>query len=80
MLPALERGVRARKGRRRRLATLGADTTDYKRLIALAKGTAEKLDLAQKLGTRRLACGVLPELDACFAALDLHQVASPSTS
>jgi hypothetical protein len=26
--------------------------------------------LAQKLATRRLACGVVPELDACFAALE----------
>jgi len=29
------------------------------------------LALAQKLATRRLARGVLPELDACFAALGL---------
>lgn len=44
--------------------------------------TAEDLDLAeqalaQKLATRRLANGVLPELDACFAALHLETVAAP---
>lgn len=41
----------------------------WKALIAQAKGTTEKVALAQKLATRRLACGVVPELDACFAAL-----------
>jgi hypothetical protein len=30
-----------------------------------------KLTLAQKLANRRLALGVVPELDACFAALAL---------
>ena len=38
--------------------------------VAQAKGTNEKLALAQKLATRRLASGVVPELDACFAALE----------
>lgn len=54
------------------LATLGRDDTDYKALIVKAQNTADKLALAQKLATRRLATGVVPELDACFAALDLR--------
>jgi hypothetical protein len=53
------------------LATLARDETDYKALIVKAQGTADKLALAQKLATRRLASGVVPELDACFAALGL---------
>lgn len=53
------------------LSLLAADDTDYKALIAKASGTQQKLELAQKLATRRLACGVVPELDACFAALRL---------
>ncbi len=48
------------------------DTTDYKALIAKAADSAEKLALAHKLATRRLAHGVQPELDACFAALALE--------
>lgn len=54
------------------LRTLALDETDYKGLIARAKDTAEKLGLAQRLATRRLASGVVPELDACFAALALE--------
>jgi hypothetical protein len=53
------------------LASLARDETDYKRLIAQARDAAEKLALAQRLATRRLARGVVPELDACFAALNL---------
>lgn len=53
------------------IAALAADPTDYKALIAGARSTEDKLALAQKLATRRLASGVLPELDACFAALGL---------
>ena len=53
------------------MAALARDETDYKGLIIKAKDTAEKLALAQKLATRRLASGVVPELDACFAALGL---------
>ncbi len=34
--------------------------------------------LAQKLATQRLARGVIPELDACFAALELHCLARES--
>lgn len=53
------------------LAALARDDTDYKALIVKAKDTAERLALAQKLATRRLASGVVPELDACFASLAL---------
>lgn len=53
------------------LATLARDDTDYKALIVKAPDTTKKLALAQKLATRRLASGVVPELDACFAALGL---------
>jgi hypothetical protein len=53
------------------IATLARDDTDYKALIVKAQDTAAKLALAQKLATRRLASGVVPELDACFAALRL---------
>jgi hypothetical protein len=58
------------------LATLVRDDTDYKALIVNAQDTAEKLALAQKLATRRLASGVVPELDACYAALGLVTGAS----
>lgn len=54
------------------LAALVRDDTNYKALIAQAHRADEKLALAQKLATRRLACGVVPELDACFAALELE--------
>lgn len=62
------------KGKGVDLASLARDDTDYKALIARAKDTDEKLALAQKLATRRLARGVVPELDACFAALELEPV------
>ena len=61
------------KGTKTDLATLAADPTDYKALIAQAQDTTEKLALAQRLATRRLASGVVPELDACFAALELNK-------
>ena len=54
------------------LGELVRDVTDYKAQIAEASGVVEKIALAQKLATRRLATGILPELDACFAALKLH--------
>jgi hypothetical protein len=60
------------KGAGAGLAELASDETDYKALIAQARDTAEKLAWAQKLATRRLASGVVPELDACFGALDLR--------
>jgi hypothetical protein len=58
------------KGTKTDLAALANDPTDYKALIAQAKDTTDKVALAQKLATRRLAIGVVPELDACFAALE----------
>jgi hypothetical protein len=54
------------------LLSLARDQSDYKAQIARATTTAEKLALAQKLATQRLARGVVPELDACFQALDLQ--------
>jgi MinD-like ATPase involved in chromosome partitioning or flagellar assembly len=62
------------KGSHVSLAELAADDTDYKSLIARTPDIAEKVVLAQTLATRRLACGVVPELDACFAALQLQSV------
>lgn len=59
------------KGSKTDLATLANDPADYKALIVQARGTTEKVALAHKLATRRLASGVVPELDACFAALEL---------
>jgi hypothetical protein len=53
------------------LSALARDETDYKSLIVQAQNTADKLALAQRLATRRLASGVVPELDACFQALSL---------
>ena len=55
----------------RSISDLANDPTDYKALIAKAKTQDEKLALADKLAIKRLATGVLPELDACFEALDL---------
>ena len=54
------------------LLELAADATDYKAEIAKAASASEKVALAQKLATQRLARGVVPELEACFAALDLQ--------
>ncbi len=59
------------RGKGSDLSTLARDATDYRALIAKARDIDEKLALAQKLATRRLASGVVPELDACFAALCL---------
>jgi hypothetical protein len=59
------------KGSDSDLRALAGDETDYKALIARAEGTVAKLALAQRLAVRRLAAGVVPELDACFAALGL---------
>lgn len=59
------------KGTGADIAALAHDQTDYKALIGKARSTEDKLALAQKLATCRLASGVLPELDACFTALGL---------
>jgi hypothetical protein len=58
------------------LLALATDPVDYKALIIKAASASEKLVLANKLATQRLACGVLPELDACFVALGLKQPTS----
>lgn len=73
------------RGTKADLATLARDDTDYKALIIKSRDPNEKLALAQKLATRRLACWVVPEHDACFAALGLVQgleaqpISGPST-
>ena len=56
------------------LVALAHDAADYKAEIARATSTEDKLTLAQKLATQRLARGVVPELDACFAALGLAKL------
>lgn len=58
------------------LAELAADGTDYKAEIAKAAAQPDKLALARRLATRRLARGVIPELHACSAALELHRLPS----
>ncbi|MBU6257114.1 MAG: hypothetical protein KGL18_05285 [Burkholderiales bacterium] len=64
------------KGSTDTLDALARDETDYKALIAKAPTVADKLALAQKLATHRLASGVLQELDACYAALEFAGGAS----
>jgi cellulose biosynthesis protein BcsQ len=59
------------KGLETSLVDLATDDTDYKAEIAKAKDTTEKVALARKLATARLASGVVPELDDSFAALEL---------
>jgi hypothetical protein len=59
--------IKGLQGRGADLAALARDATNYKALIVQAKSTADKLALAQQLATRRLAQGVLPELEACLA-------------
>ncbi len=54
----------------RSITELAGDKTDYKALIAKEPKQDQKLILADKLAVKRLATGVLPELDDCFAALD----------
>jgi len=60
------------KGSNTSLAALADDDTDYKAMIVKATDTAEKVALARRLATKRLASGVVPELDECFAALELR--------
>ena len=62
------------RGTGQSLAELAADPTDYKALIAHAGKPSDRLALARRLATQRLARGVVPELDACFAALDLQSL------
>lgn len=60
------------RGSTRSLADLAADGTDYKAEIARATSRTQTLALAQDLALHRLARGVVPQLDACFAALRLE--------
>ncbi len=62
------------RGTGQSLADLAADSTDYKALIAHAGTQADKVALARRLAIQRLARGVVPELDACFATLDLQSL------
>ncbi|MGN6828584.1 StbB family protein [Paucibacter sp. M5-1] len=62
------------------LIELAADPTDYKAAIVSADSTAEQMALVQKLATQRLAQGVVPELDACFAALELVELGQQAPS
>lgn len=64
------------RGAAQSLKEIAADPTDFKHLIDQASSTAEKIELARQLATQRLARGVLPELDACFEALDLQALVS----
>jgi len=66
------------RGAGQSLAELAADRTDYKAAIGRATTQPDKLALAQRLAIQRLARGVMPELDACFAALQLHDLARRS--
>ena len=68
------------RGSGQSLAELAADSTDYKALIAQAGKTSDRLALARRLATQRLARGVVPELDACFAALDLQSLPTGAQS
>lgn len=56
------------------LGEIARDQTDYKHLIARAEDRNEKMALGHRLATRRLARGVVSQLDACFAALDLGRL------
>lgn len=67
------------RGTNANLAEIARDETDYKKLIARANDRHEKMALGQKLATRRLARGVVPELDACFAALGLGRFVAGET-
>ena len=55
----------------RSITLLANDKADYKGMIAKAKTQEDKLSNADKMAVQRLASGVLPELDACFEALQL---------
>ena len=66
------------RGTTQTLAELAADRTDYKEAIGRATTQSDKLALAQRLAVQRLARGVFPELDACFEALELHDLAHRS--
>lgn len=62
------------------ISALALDPTDYKQKIRGAEDNKQKLELALKLATRRLAIGAVPALDACFAALGLDELANRITA
>lgn len=64
------------RGLKKTIKEIAEDPTDYKALIAQTADMQEKLALASALATQRLARGVLPQHDACFAALDLQSLFS----
>lgn len=70
--------IRGRQGAQADLATLASDDTDYKALIRQSPDIGEKLTLAEKLATRRLAAWAITEHDACFAALSLEAAQTPA--
>lgn len=64
------------RGTGQSLAELAADSTDYKAAITQAGTQADRHAMAQRLAIQRLARGVVPELDACFAGLALDRLAT----
>lgn len=68
------------RGTGQSLADMAADDTDYKALIARADAQADRIALARRLAIQRLARGVVPELDTCFAALDLQSLSAGATA
>jgi hypothetical protein len=69
--------IRGLSGDQADLARLASDDTDYKGLIRHSSDIAQKLSLAEKLATHRLASWVVPEHDACFEALGLVEAQAP---
>lgn len=57
------------KGAQESIASVLADSTDFKEKIKLAKEDHEKLHFAQMLSVKRLAVGVSEELNAVFKTL-----------
>ena len=57
------------KGAEQGIKDILADPTDYKEKIKTAKDADEKLHFAQMVGIKRLAAGVVEELDTVFKTL-----------
>ena len=57
------------KGAEQGIKDILADPTDYKEKTKMAKDADEKLHFAQMVGIKRLAAGVVEELDAVFKTL-----------
>lgn len=60
------------------LFELAADDTDYKAAILKEPDKGAKIQLARRMANRQLALGAIPELDACFAALELGSLVEPA--